>query len=291
MVLHSTGCGRVGHRRTHIPENPQPPPVGGFLHPTPPTPTAPHPARPLRLTHAPARHRRAQNRQTRATSPPPPAPFRAQPANARAFAAPGIESSGLATRAPGPLGHHTTCAEPLDPPAQTRAKSSDARTIATPHDTNPRASDERARIRGPRDRIERTRNARTRAPRPSPHLRGTSRPSPRGTDARGIVRRAQHRHPTRHQSARVQQTRAHSRSRRQGGRDTRRTVSSTEPLDPHPAAQTRAESSDARTIATPHDTNPRASNKRARICGVGGSGCRGISLVYCDLLLWHSHRR
>ena len=43
-------------------------------------------------------------------------------------------------------------------------------------------------------------------------------------------------------------------------------MSSTEPLDHHPTAQTRAKSSDARTIATPHDTNPRAFSKRARIC-------------------------
>ncbi|WP_206489514.1 plasmid pRiA4b ORF-3 family protein [Rhodococcus sp. KRD162] len=93
------------------------------------------------------RHRCARNRQTRATSPPHTAPIRARPTNARAFAAPGIESSGLATRAPEPLGHHSTCAEPLDPhpAAQMRAESSNARTIATPHDTNPRASDKRAR--------------------------------------------------------------------------------------------------------------------------------------------------
>ncbi len=236
------------------------------------------------------------------------------------------------TRAPRPPHHLRRTLDP-HPAAQTRAESSDARTIATPHGTNPRASDERARIRGPGDRIERTRNARTRAPRPSLHLRGTSRPSPRGTDARGIVRRAQHRHPTRHQSARVRRTRAHSRPRGSNRADSQRAHPSpsaitpparnlstltprhrcarnrqtraqspphTTPIRAHPTnaralapgleagrpgpgtpgphcparnpstltppAQTRAESSDARTIATPHDTIPRASDKRARFC-------------------------
>ncbi len=136
MVLHSTGCGRVGHRRTHIPENPQPPPVGGFLHPTPPTPTAPHPA-----TTTPPRHRRARNRQTRAQSPPHTTPIRARSANARAFAPGAGVTQAHATDHP----LHAPRAPSTLTPRHRRARNRQTRAQSPPHTTPIRARSANAR--------------------------------------------------------------------------------------------------------------------------------------------------